>query len=164
MGSTVVAGFASGIIVTLGIMMGLMAGTQEQIAVISGISVVALVEGFSDSFGEYLSQRTEKKFTIKTVWKEAILTFGAKFIIVFQFVFPFLLVPHILSLIEATKFCIFYGIFVLSILGGYIARQQEKRRIIRTMILYNLAAIIVMIITYFAGDLISFIFQLLGLK
>ncbi|NVM55002.1 MAG: hypothetical protein HWN66_14955 [Candidatus Helarchaeota archaeon] len=159
MASTTIAGFSSGIIVMLSIMVGLMAGTQLSQAVISGIAVVAFVEGFSDAFSEYLSQRTEKEHAIKTIWKEAFIIFLTKFGIIFQFILPFLFLP----LLDATYFSIFYGLFILSVLSGHIARQQEKRRIIRTMLLYDIAAIIIMTITYFVGDLVAFIFSLLGI-
>ncbi|HUY00146.1 MAG TPA: hypothetical protein VMV49_11365 [Candidatus Deferrimicrobium sp.] len=159
MASTSIAGFASGIIVALAIMVGLSAGTQTTQAVMSGIVVVAFVEGFSDAFSEYLSQKTEGNLSIRTVWKEAAELFATKFIIIIQFIFPFILLP----LVDATQFAIFWGLFILSIISGYIARQQEKRRIIRTMALYVVAAIIIIYITYNAGNLVAFIFSLIGI-
>lgn len=157
MGSTTIAGFASGIIVALAIMVGLSSGTQTIQAVISGIIVVAFVEGFSDAFSEYLSQRTEGKRAIRTVWREASVLFSTKFLIIVQFIFPFIL----LELADATQFAIFWGLFLVSIISGYIARQQETKRIIRTMLLYVTAAVIIVVITYNVGDLVNFIFSLL---
>ena len=159
MSSTSIAGLASGIIVALAIMVGLSSGTQTVIAVMSGIVVVAFVEGFSDAFSHYLSRRTEGHLQIRTIWKEAIILFGTKFLIIIQFIFPFIL----LDLGDATQFAIFWGLFILSIVSGYIARQQHTRRIVRTMALYVVAAILIIYITYNAGNLVAFIFHLLGL-
>ena len=158
MASATIQGFASGIIVTLAIMVGLSAGTEVAETVIKGIVVIAFVEGFSDAFSEYLAQRTEKEHAIRTVWKEASVLFGTKFLIICHFIFPFTFLP----LVDATQFSVFWGLFILSIISGYIARQQERRRIIRTMVLYVVAAIIIVTITYFVGDLVAFIFSIWG--
>ncbi|MHA1651373.1 MAG: hypothetical protein ACTSYB_14370 [Candidatus Helarchaeota archaeon] len=162
MGSTTVAGFASGIIIALAIMVGMSAAVTTTHAVISSIVVVAFVEGFSDSFSEYLSQRTDKSRTIKEVWKATAILFGTKFVIIIQFIWPFLLFP-LDRISEATQFAVFWGLLILSVLSGYIAKQQENKTVIRTMALYIVASIIIVTITYYAGDLVGFIFSLLGI-
>jgi VIT1/CCC1 family predicted Fe2+/Mn2+ transporter len=161
MASTTIAGFASGIIVALAIMAGLSAGTESAQAVLSGIVVVALVEGFSDAYSEYLSQKTEGSKGIKEVWKESIILFSTKFFIILQFILPFIILP---AVGDATQFAIFWGLFILSIISGYIAKQQETKRIIRSMTLYVVAAILIVTITYFAGDLVQFIFTVFGIS
>lgn len=160
MGSTLIAGFAAGIIVALAIMVGLSTGSETQLVVVNGIVIVALVEGFSDAFSEYLSTRTEKTHAIRTVWKEAAVLFTTKFFIILHFIIPFMIFPN---LVDATYFAIFWGLFIISIMSGYIAKQQENKRVIRTMALYVTAAIIIVTITYFAGDLVEHLFRFLGI-
>ncbi|NVM29515.1 MAG: hypothetical protein HWN65_11805 [Candidatus Helarchaeota archaeon] len=155
--SATIQGLASGIIVALAIMVGLSSGTEAILVVLSGIVVVAFVEGFSDAFSEYLSRRTDSTHKTRQVWKEASIVFATKTAIIMQFIIPFMF----LTLIEATQFAVFWGLFVLSILSGYIAKQQVNRRVVRTMVIYVVAAIIIITITYFIGDLVAYIFSLL---
>ncbi len=158
--SATIQGLASGIIVALAIMVGLSSGTEAKVVVLSGIVVVAFVEGFSDAFSEYLSQRTDHTVKTRKVWKEASIVFATKAAIILQFILPFLFLSKIE---EATQFAIFWGLFILSIVSGHIARQQVNRRIVRTMVLYVGAAIIIITITYFIGDFVAYIFFLLGI-
>lgn len=155
--SATIQGLTSGIIVALAIMVGLSSGTDNIVAVISGIVVVAFVEGFSDAFSEYLSRRTDSSRKTREVFKDSFVVFSTKAIIIMQFILPFIF----LTLIEATQFAIFWGLFILSIVSGYIARQQINRRIVRTMVIYVTAAIIIITITYFIGDLVAYIFSLI---
>ncbi len=157
--SRFIAGLSAGIIVTLGIMVGLMSGTQAAEAVLSGIVVVAIVESASDAFGEYLGHRTDKSYSTAQVWKTALKAFMAKLLIIVQFVFPFIFLP----LEEAVKFSIFYGLYILSIVSGYVARQTDSRKVIRTILLYDIVAILLMVITYYIGDLIAYLFSVFGM-
>ena len=160
MASTTIAGFASGTIVALAIMAGLSAGTDSLRAVLSGIVVVALVEGFSDAYSEYLSQRAESDKRIRDVWKESAILFFTKFLIILQFILPFILLP---AITDATQFAIFWGLIIISIMSGYIAKRQETKRVIRTIALYVAVAAIIVTITYFAGDLVEFLFTVFGI-
>ena len=159
--SATIQGFASGIIVALAIMVGLSSGTETWGVVLSGVVVIAFVEGFSDAFSEYLSRRTDETQRTRSVFKDAFIVFGTKTAIILQFLFPFIILPRE-QLTEATQFAIFWGLFILSIMSGYIARKQVNRRVVRTMSIYLGAAIIIITITYFIGDLIVYIFWLLG--
>ena len=155
--SATIQGLTSGIIVALAIMVGISSGTGDMVAVISSIVVIAFVEGFSDAFSEYLARRTDSSRQTREVWKDAFIVFTTKALIIMQFIIPFIFLP----LDEATQFAIFWGLFILSIVSGYIARQQIKRNIVRTMVIYVVAAIIIITITYFIGDLVAYIFSLI---
>ena len=68
-------GLTSGIITTLGLMVGLNAGTQSQVAVIGGIVTIAIADAFSDSLGVHVSQESENQHSTKEVWESTITTF-----------------------------------------------------------------------------------------
>ncbi len=54
-------GLTSGIIKTLGLMVGLHSGTHSKIAVIGGILTIAIVDAFSDALGIHVSEEAENR-------------------------------------------------------------------------------------------------------
>ena len=51
-------GLTSGIITTLGLMVGLHAGTHSRLAVIGGILTIAIADAFSDALGIHISEES----------------------------------------------------------------------------------------------------------
>jgi len=54
-------GLTSGIITTLGLMIGLYFSTKSMLAVIGGIIIIAVADSLSDSLGMHISEETNKK-------------------------------------------------------------------------------------------------------
>ena len=52
-------GLTSGIITTLGLMVGLHAGTNSRMIVIGGIVTIAIADAFSDALGIHVSEESE---------------------------------------------------------------------------------------------------------
>ncbi|PIU42967.1 MAG: hypothetical protein COS98_00120, partial [Parcubacteria group bacterium CG07_land_8_20_14_0_80_35_11] len=67
-------GLTSGIITTLGLMVGLHSGTHSKIAVIGGILTIAIADAFSDALGIHISEESEEKHTEKEIWESTIST------------------------------------------------------------------------------------------
>ena len=74
-------GLTSGIITTLGLMMGLYSGTNSKLVVIGGILVIAIADSFSDALGIHMSEESENKHTTREVWESTISTFTSDIIL-----------------------------------------------------------------------------------
>ena len=84
-------GLTSGIITTLGLMIGLSSGTFSRVAVIGGILTIAIADAFSDALGIHISEESENKHTTKKIWEATVTAFLSKFIFALTFVVPILL-------------------------------------------------------------------------
>jgi cytochrome c biogenesis protein CcdA len=71
-------GLTSAIITTLGLMIGLISGTESKIVVIGGILTIAIADAFSDALGIHLSEESESKHTRKEIWEATLATFFFK--------------------------------------------------------------------------------------
>jgi len=84
-------GLTSGIITTLGLMVGLSSGTHSKLVVIGGVLTIAIADAFSDALGIHISEESENKHTTKEIWESTIATFLSKFAFAMTFVIPVLL-------------------------------------------------------------------------
>jgi len=149
-------GLTSGIITTLGLMVGLHSGTHSALAVIGGVLTIAIADAFSDSLGIHISQEYEDHRTQKDIWESTISTFLAKFFFALTFLVPLFLFPD--SLTNAIYVSIFWGLLMLGILSFQVAKYRKEKT--WKVILEHLAiALLVIIITHYAGDLISVTFN-----
>jgi len=62
-------GLTSGVITTLGIIVGLYTGTHSKLAVLAGMIVLALADALSDAMGIHISEEAEGEHTAKEVWE-----------------------------------------------------------------------------------------------
>ena len=140
-------GVTSGIITTLGLMVGLHSGTQSKFVVIGGILIIAIADAFSDAFGIHVSEESENKHDSKEIWTSTIYTFLSKFLFALSFIIPVIF----LDLTIAIVLSVIWGLLVLSILSLNIAKEQRKKP--WKVILEHLTiALLVIIITHFVGD------------
>src|SRR4030042_5795826 len=84
-------GLTSGIITTLGLMVGLHSGTNSKIAVIGGVLTIAVADAFSDALGIHISEEAENKYVAKEIWEATLSTFFSKFIFALTFIVPIIL-------------------------------------------------------------------------
>jgi VIT1/CCC1 family predicted Fe2+/Mn2+ transporter len=115
-------GTGSGVITTLGLIVGLFAGTESLAAVMGGILVIAVSDSMSDAFGIHLSEEARPDSTSRSVWLATIATLLTKFLMASTFVLPLLLLP----LQQAVIACLIWGAVVLTVLSVFIARQQGQ--------------------------------------
>ncbi|MHA1270343.1 MAG: VIT1/CCC1 transporter family protein [Candidatus Helarchaeota archaeon] len=148
-------GLTSGIITTLGLIVGLHSSTQSEFAVIGGILVIAIADAFSDALGIHFSEESENVHTDKEVWESTIFTFIFKFICALSFIIPILLFEFSLAIIIS----VIYGLILLGILSFYIARKQKKTKAWKAVIEHLIIAIVVVIITHFIGDWVALTFS-----
>jgi VIT1/CCC1 family predicted Fe2+/Mn2+ transporter len=147
-------GTTSGIITTLGLMVGLYSGTHSRLAVIGGILTIAIADSFSDALGIHVSEESENKHTTKEIWMATLCTFLSKFLIALTFAIPVLL----LNLTTAIIVSVFWGLFLLGIFSFYIARNQTSPAW-KAIVEHEIIAIAVIAVTHFIGYWIALVFQ-----
>lgn len=146
-------GITSAIITTLGLMVGLYAGTNSRLAVIGGILIIAIADAFSDSLGIHMSEESENVHTGKEIWTSTGSTFLTKFAFTMTFAVPVLF----LDLGTAILVSVAWGLFLLSALSIMLARKQKKSAL-KTLGEHLLIAAAVIIITNYLGIWISGVF------
>lgn len=143
-------GITSGIITTLGLMVGLHSGTHSRLVIIGGILTIAIADAFSDALGIHISEESENKHSAKEIWGSTIATFFSKFIFSATFIIPVLFFPLSTAIIVS----ILYGLSLLGIFSYYLAKEQKAKPHI-VISEHLLIAIVVMVITHYIGNWIA---------
>jgi len=143
-------GLTSGIITTLGLMVGLNSSTHLKSVVIGGILVIAIADALSDAMGIHMSEESENKHTPKEIWESTLATFLSKFVFALTFIVPILL----FQLSTAIIVSIIWGLSLLGIFSFYIAREQ-KTSPWKAVAEHLILAAIVIILTHYVGDWVS---------
>lgn len=115
-------GSTSGIITTLGLMVGLQSGTHSKTAVLGGILTIAIADAFSDALGIHISEESENKHTPQEIWVATLTTFFSKFIFASLFIIPVLF----FELNTAVNVSIVVGILIMGVLSYFMAKGQKE--------------------------------------
>ena len=142
-------GITSGIITTLGLIVGLYSGTNSKYVVLGGIFMIAIADAMSDSLGIHITEEVINK-NQKEIWESTISTFFTKLFFASMFIVPFLF----LELRTAIIFCVIFGLVLLSIFSYYISRKQKVNSFY-VVLEHLVIAIIVIVVTYFVGKFVS---------
>jgi len=145
-------GLTSGIITTLGLMVGLHSGTHSKLVVIGGILTIAIADAFSDALGMHVSEESENKKT-KDIWESTISTFFFKLVFALTFIIPVLL----FELLTAIVISVIWGLLMIAILSFNIAKKQ-KRTTWKVIAEHLIIALVVIVITHYVGGWISLTF------
>ena len=143
-------GLTSGIITTLGLMVGLHSGTHSKLAVIGGVLTVAIADAFSDALGIHVSEESENKHSPKEIWEATVSTFSSKFVFALTFIVPVLL----LDLSTAVVVSVIWGLSMLGVLSFAIAKGQ-KVRAWKIVAEHLIIAAVVIVIAHYVGHWIS---------
>jgi len=146
-------GLTSGIITTLGLMVGLSAGTNSTPIVLGGILTIAIADAFSDALGIHVSEESEGKHTGKEIWESTIFTFLSKFIFASTFLVPVLL----FDLGTAILASIIWG-FSLLAAASFMIAKEEKENPWKVVAEHLAIAAVVVVATNFAGTCIAEMF------
>ena len=139
-------GATSGVITTLGLMIGLYAGTHSLPAVLGGILVIAVADAMSDALGIHLAEEADPNATIEHIWAATVSTFLNKFVFALSFAVPLLLLPLDLAVMAS----VVWGMFVITVLSFFIARVQKASAV--SIIAEHLAiALLVVVLSHFIG-------------
>ena len=143
-------GLPSGIVTTLGLIVGLNSATQSRFLVIGGILTIAIADSISDAMGMHFVQESENHLSHEDVWKATLLTFIAKFLFSFIFIIPVI----IFDLNTAIIICIMIGAYLIFTISFIIARERNDNpwRVISSHLVITF---IVIIITHYVGIFIT---------
>jgi len=147
-------GVTSAVITTLGLIIGLYAGTGSVSIILAGVFTIAIADSFSDALGVHLSQESNGLNSDADIWRATISAFFSKFIFALSFVPPFLFLAINLALIVA----IVWGMFLIGVLSIKIA-QRNKQKIFKVVLEHYIIAIIVLILSDLSGRLINYYFN-----
>ena len=111
----------SGVITTLGLIVGLHAGTHSTLAVLGGVFTIAVADALSDALGIHISEEAENTLSGRQIWLATLATFAAKFVMAGTFIVPILLLP----LATAITVSVAWGLLVLAVLSVRLARVQR---------------------------------------
>jgi len=146
-------GLTSGIITTLGLIVGLHSGTHSKIVILGGIITIAIADAFSDALGIHVSEESESKHTVNEIWESTISTFLSKFVFALMFIIPILL----FELSTAIVVSVILGLILLGILSFYLAGEQKAERW-KVVAEHLIIALAVIVITHYIGDWVSITF------
>lgn len=147
-------GMSSGVITTLGLLVGLYASTQSKLAVIGGVLTIAIADSFSDALGIHISKESDVLETQKDVWVATLATFFAKLTIASTFILPVIIMP----LYQAVLVSFAWGVFLLTLLSIHIAKTRNEK--LHSVIGEHLTiGILVITLSYVVGDVISKVFK-----
>jgi len=139
-------GLTSGVITTLGMVVGVNASTSSRLAVIAGIVAIAIADAFSDAVAMHVSEESEGIHSRGDVWEATMATFLAKFTFAMTFVIPIWFLPlDIAVLID-----IVWGLSIMTVFNFLLARSQDER-VLRVIFEHLAIAIVVVLITYIVG-------------
>lgn len=151
-------GLTSGVITTLGMIVGLYSATSSKLAVVAAIIVMAIAGGLADAVGLHMAEETEieggdAKHTQKEVWFTTLFTFLSDAGSILTFAVPVLLFP----LKSAVFVAGLWGIFLLTASNFYVAKVKSEDPV-KLVINHLLLAFCVVIISYWIGALIPQLF------
>jgi VIT1/CCC1 family predicted Fe2+/Mn2+ transporter len=143
-------GLTSGVITTMGLLVGLHSGTHSRIAIVGGIATIAVADAFSEAFGMHVSQESDPRATTAQIWLAAGATFATKFVFAVSFLVPVLL----LDLTAATFVGVAWGCSLLIVISYWMARKNDTPPW-KSIFEHLVIATLVITANHFVGVLVS---------
>jgi VIT1/CCC1 family predicted Fe2+/Mn2+ transporter len=142
-------GTTSGIVTTLGLIVGLSSGTHSTLAVVGGILSIAIADGLSESMSMHVSKKIETRDPFY-LWELTFSTLISKFFVTMSFAIPVLLA----NLEVAVMIDIAWGLSLLIVLS-YFVSEYEGRKKLRDIFEHLMIAVLVIALSYYAGEWIT---------
>jgi len=146
-------GLTSGIVTTLGLMVGLHSSTHSKLVVIGGILTIAIADALSDAMGIHIAEEVQNKYTEKEIWESTLSTFSFKFIFSSIFILPILL----LNLSKAIAISVIFGLLLIFVFSLIIAREQDANPY-KVIGEHLIIALFVIVAAHYVGKWILLIF------
>jgi len=141
-------GLPSGVITTLGLIIGLYASTQSKITIIAGILTIAIADSLSDALGMHMSEEAEKGHSIKEIWEATFATLFSKA----GFALSFAAIFFLFQTRTAVAVSIAFGLISITLFSIKIAK---KGHIFESIAKHLLLSLIVIALTHIVGTLIA---------
>ncbi len=116
-------GLTSGIITTVGLIVGLHAGTESKIVVIGGVVSIAIADACSDALGIHVAQEAQDRHSTRAIWEATCVTFATKLVVALTFIIPLALLPNQTAIATSVG----WGMLLLATFNFYMARAQQVR-------------------------------------
>jgi hypothetical protein len=145
-------GLTSGIITTLGLLVGLYSITNSRLIVLGGILMIAIADALSDAFGIHMSEESEQKHTARQIWQSTVTAFLFKFFFALIFAVPIL----VLELQPAVIASVILGMAILGVMSYYMPKAKAMRW--RTVAEHLIIAVVVVAATYYLGKWVALVF------
>jgi VIT1/CCC1 family predicted Fe2+/Mn2+ transporter len=139
-------GLTSGIVTTLGLLVGLYASTKSRSVVIGGILTIAISDSCSDALGIHIAEESDIRNTHAKIWATTLITFLTKFFFAGTFLLPVIFLPLELALTVS----VIWAILAMICVSLYLAYDQKKFAL-KIILEHLLIAFIVILVTYFVG-------------
>ena len=139
-------GLTSGIITTLGLIVGLNSSTHSAFIVIGGILLIAIADALSDAMGIHVSEESAIKYSPEEIWEATFATFFSKLIFASTFIVPVLLLPLSLAMVVS----VVWGMFLISVFSYYVA-TKEKEEPYKVVLEHLAITALVVVITHNLG-------------
>lgn len=146
-------GITSGIITTLGLIIGLNSSTHSVKVILSGILIIAFADAMSDALGIHISVESEKNSHKKQIWAATIATFLSKLVIALTFIIPFLF----LTQLNAIYISVIWGITLITGFTFYISKNKGENPFFAIVEHLSITTLVI-ISTYYIGYFINFLF------
>lgn len=143
-------GLTSGVITTLGLIVGLHAGTHSKLAVIGGVIIIAIADAFSDALGIHISEESKRRNSSREIWEATLSTFFSKAAVALTFVVPILA----LGLPTAILGAIGWGLVLIGLLSDRMARRSGASRV-KVVGEHLLIAMAVIALAHLIGDWVA---------
>ena len=143
-------GLTSGVITTLGLIVGLHSGTNSMLAVVGGILTIAIADSMSDALGIHISKESDPASSKKDVWTATIVTLITKMCMSLTFIVPMLF----LELAQAILASVIWGLSIIAVLSYSLAKKGGEKPVY--VVGEHLAiAIAVIVMTHYIGDWVA---------
>src|SRR5262245_10761565 len=113
-------GLTSGVITTLGLMVGLHAGTHSTLAVVGGVLTIAVADACSDALAIHISEEGEQAHSTREIWQATIATLVAKFFTALTFIVPVWFCELHVAIIVS----IAWGLVVMELMSYWLVSLQ----------------------------------------
>ncbi len=143
-------GLTSGVITTLGLMVGLHSGTHSTLAVAGGVVTIAVADAFSDALGIHVSEESKAGHHVVAIWEATIATLITKMAVALTFLLP----VFVFTLNTAIVVAVVWGLLLLTALSWRLARHRGAPAL-PVVGEHLLIAGIVIVATHFIGDWVA---------
>ncbi|KAA3627030.1 MAG: hypothetical protein DWQ09_14250 [Proteobacteria bacterium] len=146
-------GLTSGVITTLGLMVGLHSGTHSTLAVAGGVITIAIADACSDALGIHVAEESRATRNTLAIWEATIATLITKMAVALTFLVPIFL----FELSTAIVVAVVWGLLLLTVLSWRLARHRGESAL-PVVGEHLLIAVVVIVATHYVGDWVAIAF------
>ncbi len=143
-------GLTSGVITTLGMLIGLYSISNSKTVVIGGILSIAIADSVSDALGIHLSEESQEEVSHKYIWQTTVFTFLTKFLFALSFLVPI----FVFSLDFAVIISLIWGMFLISFISYKFAKDRKENPF-RAILEHLTITVFVLVIIYYTGKFVN---------